>query len=90
MEWTREVRMESDEERERKSKKVKKPKADVVSGDEGEPKKKRRSKIKKVVSDQGDDDQAMFSEEEVERPAKKVMTSYLTNKIPQLNPSLSA
>ena len=77
MEWTREVRMESDEERERKAKKVKKPKADVVSGDEAEPKKKRRGKIKKVASEQGDEDQAMFSEEEeVEKPAKKVMLIY--------------
>jgi hypothetical protein len=30
VEWTREVRMETDEERERKAKKVKKPGADVV------------------------------------------------------------
>ncbi|KAF8160649.1 RNA polymerase II-associated protein [Crassisporium funariophilum] len=74
MEWTREVRMESDEERERKSKKVKKPKAEVVSGDEGEPKKKRRGKLKKekVASEQEDEDQAVFSEEEeIEKPAKK-------------------
>jgi hypothetical protein len=73
MEWTREARIESDEERERKPKKVKKPKAENVSGDEGEPKKKRRGKLKKAVSDQEEEDQPMFSEEdEVEKPAKKV------------------
>ncbi|CAA7261853.1 unnamed protein product [Cyclocybe aegerita] len=74
MEWTREVRMDSDEERERKPKKAKKPKADVVSGDEGEaPKKKRRGKLKKATasSDQEDGDQAMFSEEDAEPPKKK-------------------
>lgn len=82
MEWTREVRMESDEERERKAKKVKKPKADVASGDEAEPKKKRRGKIKKVASEEGDEDQAMFSEEEdVEKPAKKVMLNYTSQVI---------
>lgn len=73
MEWTREVRMESDEERERKAKKVRKPKTDVGSGDEVEPKKKRRGKLKKAVSDHGDEEQAVFSEEEdAEKPAKKV------------------
>lgn len=72
MEWTREVKMESDEERERKTKKVRKPKNDVGSGDEAEPKKKRRGKLKKAVSEQGDEEQAVFSdEEEVEKPTKK-------------------
>lgn len=78
MEWTREARIESDEEKERRPKKAKKPKADVVSGDEGEPKKKRRGKLKKAepASEQEDDEQAMFSEEEgVEKPAKKVRCS---------------
>ena len=77
MEWTREVRMESDEERERKSKKAKKPKGEVASGDEAEPKKKRRGKLKKVASEQGDDSE----EEEAEKPVKKVFLltiSYLT------------
>ncbi|PPQ73427.1 hypothetical protein CVT24_008133 [Panaeolus cyanescens] len=75
MEWTREVRMESDEERERKAtKKTRKPKADVGSGDEVvETKKKRRGKLKKASSEQGDEDQAMFSEEEeVEKPKKRL------------------
>jgi len=70
MEWTREVRMESDEERERKSKKTKKPKGEVGSGDEAEPKKKRRGKLKKAASEQGDEEHS--EEEEVEKPAKKV------------------
>lgn len=75
LEWTREVRMESDEERERKVTKKKKPKADIISGDEAEPKapKKRRGKLKKAASDQGDVEQTMFSEDEdIEKPAKKV------------------
>jgi len=73
MEWTREVKMESDEERERKTKKARKPKNEVGSGDEAEPKKKRRGKLKKAVSEQGDEEQAVFSEEEeVEKPTKKV------------------
>lgn len=76
MEWTREVRMESDEERERKAKKVRKPKADVGSGDDVEPKKKRRGKLKKAVSDHGEEEQAVFSEEEdTEKPTKKVSSS---------------
>lgn len=79
LEWTREVRMESDEEKERRPKKTRKVKTDGGSGDEAEPKKKRRGKIKKNGGE-GDrepeadgEDQAMFTEEEeVERPTKKV------------------
>ncbi|KAF8895729.1 RNA polymerase II-associated protein [Gymnopilus junonius] len=74
LEWTREVKMDSDEERERKPKKTKKPKSEAPSGDEAETKerKKRRGKLKKAGSDQGDEEQGMFSEEEeVEKPAKK-------------------
>lgn len=71
MEWTREVKMESDEERERKSKKVKRPKGEVVSGDEAEPKKKRRGKLKKAASDE----EHSGEEEEAEKPAKKVFIS---------------
>lgn len=73
MEWTREIRMESDEERERKPKKARKTKNDG-SGDEAEPKKKRRGKLKKTTSEQGDpEDQAVFSDEEdIEKRAKKV------------------
>ncbi|KAG6899837.1 hypothetical protein C0993_006355 [Termitomyces sp. T159_Od127] len=72
MQWTQEVKGESDEERERRPKKPRKPKQDAGSGDEAESKKKRRGgKIKKTTDGDGDD-QAMFTEdEEVERPAKK-------------------
>lgn len=75
LEWTREVRMESDEERERKAKKATRKKTDALgSGDEGtgEPKKKRRSKLKKAEMADGDD--ALFSgeDETTDRPAKKV------------------
>ncbi|KAF9527372.1 RNA polymerase II-associated protein [Crepidotus variabilis] len=71
LEWTREVKMDSDDEKERRPKKQKKQKTDAPSGDEGEPKKKRRGKLKKASSDV-DEDQAMFSEEEdAEKPAKK-------------------
>ncbi|KAJ2930254.1 hypothetical protein H1R20_g6829, partial [Candolleomyces eurysporus] len=72
MEWTREVRMESDEERERRPKKPKKVKHEAPSGDESEPKKKRRGKLRRAGSDQGDEEQPVFSdEEELEKPAKK-------------------
>ena len=40
MEWTREVKGDSDEEKEKRPKKAKKPRSDHVSGDEGEPKKR--------------------------------------------------
>ncbi|KAF8629881.1 hypothetical protein AX15_003240 [Amanita polypyramis BW_CC] len=73
MEWTREVKMESDEEREKKPKKPRKPKIEGGSGDEGEPKKKKRGKLRKNGTDQADgEDQGMFSEdEEVEKPKKR-------------------
>ncbi|KAF6763213.1 RNA polymerase II-associated protein [Ephemerocybe angulata] len=76
LEWTREAKMDSDEERERRPKKARKPK-EVVSGDEGEPeretKKKRRGKLRRASSDQGDEEPPMFSEDEeaVEKPTKK-------------------
>jgi RNA polymerase-associated protein CTR9 len=74
MEWTRDIKMESDEERERKTKKARKPKADTGSGDENaETKKKRRTKTKKA-GDQGEGEEgALFSDdEEGDKPAKKV------------------
>jgi len=68
LEWTREVRQESDEERERKASKTKtrRPKADAGgSGDEaGEPKKKRKGKLKKDKVDDEEEDGALFSGEE--------------------------
>ncbi|KAG6336638.1 hypothetical protein ID866_2445 [Astraeus odoratus] len=75
LEWTREVQMESDEERERKAKRAsKKMKTEVDSGEEaangGEPKKKRKGKIKRV-NDQGDENEQLFSDEDADKPAKK-------------------
>ncbi|KAJ7646672.1 RNA polymerase II-associated protein [Roridomyces roridus] len=81
LEWTREVRMESDEEKERKPKKARKQKADG-SGDEAEPpKKKRRGKLKRGggggEQEDGADGEAepaaIFSDEDdAERPKKRV------------------
>lgn len=80
MEWTREVRMESDEEKEKKPKKARKPRSEAPSGDEGEPRKKRRGKLKRAPSEQGDEDGAIFTDEDdVERPAKKVGIPSLPN-----------
>ena len=74
MEWTREVRMDSDEEKEKKSKKTRKPRSDVPSGDESELRKKRRGKLRKPSPGPGDEEGAIFTEEEGgERPAKKVV-----------------
>ncbi|KAI9571564.1 hypothetical protein HD554DRAFT_2320692 [Boletus coccyginus] len=79
LEWTREVQMESDEERERKSKRSgKKVKVEVESGDEGiatpsESKKRRKGKLKRS-GDQGgeDNNEQLFSDDEMEsKPAKK-------------------
>ncbi|KIJ12938.1 hypothetical protein PAXINDRAFT_14301 [Paxillus involutus ATCC 200175] len=78
LEWTREVQLESDEERERKSKRApKKVKTEAESGDEGgvatpaEPKKKRKGKLKKA-NDQGDENEQLFSDEDMDsKPAKK-------------------
>ncbi|KAK7006015.1 Tetratricopeptide repeat protein 1 [Favolaschia claudopus] len=74
LEWTREVRMDSDEEKERRPKKSRKQKADG-SGDEAEPKKKRRGKLKRGGGDQEDgaeEPAALSDEEEIERPKKRV------------------
>ncbi|KAJ7658031.1 RNA polymerase II-associated protein, partial [Mycena rosella] len=74
LEWTREVRMESDEEKERKPKKARKQKADG-SGDEAEPKKKRRGKLKRGGDQEEGTEEpaAVFSDDEdVERPKKRV------------------
>ncbi|KAG6813289.1 hypothetical protein H0H92_012444 [Tricholoma furcatifolium] len=72
LQWTQESKLaESDEERERKPKKPRKPKQDLASGDEAEPKKKRRGKLRKPTSD-GEGEEPMFSDdEETERPVKK-------------------
>jgi RNA polymerase-associated protein CTR9 len=74
LEWSKEAKMESDEERERKPKKTKKVKAEGGSGDEAEPKKKRRGKLKKSGEPGAAEDDALFSDEEDgdNKPAKKV------------------
>jgi RNA polymerase-associated protein CTR9 len=78
LEWSREVKLESDEERERKSKKPRKTKAENGSGDEAsEPKKKKRGKIKKTSGPGDAEDQAVFSGDEEEKPAKKVTRNWL-------------
>lgn len=80
LEWTQEVKNESDEEKERKAKKAtnRKPKTETNgSGDEGvEPvKKKRRGKLRKNVDTE--DDGALFSgdedgEKDRDKPSRKV------------------
>ncbi|THU95501.1 RNA polymerase II-associated protein [Dendrothele bispora CBS 962.96] len=74
LEWTREARMDSDDEKEKKPKKSRKPKVEVVSGDEAEaPKRKRKGKIRKAGGDQGEGEEpGIFSDdEETEKPARK-------------------
>ncbi|OCH88638.1 RNA polymerase II-associated protein [Obba rivulosa] len=82
LEWTRDMRVESDEERERRSRKAqtRKPRGGDGSADEGdrdrerEPKKKRRGKLKRGAEERNDEeDDALFSDnEEAEgKPAKK-------------------
>ncbi|KDQ55690.1 hypothetical protein JAAARDRAFT_37100 [Jaapia argillacea MUCL 33604] len=81
LQWSREVKMESDEEREkqeqrRSRKAARKPKGEG-SGDEGgpapEPKKKKRVRKKDREGEAGevDGDDALFSEEEGEKAVKK-------------------
>lgn len=83
LEWTREVQMESDEERERKSKRAnRKVKVEAESGDElgagvmtpSEPKKKRKGKLKRSGEQGGEENhEQLFSDDDVEsKPAKKV------------------
>ena len=64
MEWTREVRMDSEDEKEKKPKKTRKPRSEVPSGDESEPRKKRRGKLRKPSPGPGEEEGAMFTEEE--------------------------
>ena len=69
LEWSREVKMESDEERERKAKKSRRVKTEGGSGDEAqEPKKKRKGRTKK---DADGEEQTLFSDEDG-KPVKKV------------------
>ncbi|KAH9932433.1 RNA polymerase II-associated protein [Fomitopsis serialis] len=77
LEWTRDIKLESDEERERKAAKKanRRVKTEVGSGDEGlapEPRKKRRTgKLKKSAGGEDGEDAALFSGDEDEKPAKK-------------------
>lgn len=72
--------MDSDEEKEKRPKKARKPRSEVPSGDEGEPRKKRRGKLKRSSDDQGDEDGAVFTDEDdAERPTKKVIILSLCN-----------
>lgn len=77
MEWTKDAKLESDDERERRPKKPRKLKHDG-SGDEAEPKKKRRGKLKKAAEQEDGEDQVVFSEDDdTEKPAKKVSSQAL-------------
>ena len=78
LEWTRDIKMESDEERERKAAKKasRRVKTEVGSGDEGlaaEPRKKRRTgKLKRPAGEEGEDGALFSGDEDGEKPAKKV------------------
>jgi RNA polymerase-associated protein CTR9 len=80
LEWSRDIKNESDEEKERKTKKVRRVKVEGGSGDEVEqPKKKRRGKLRKNATESGDDKEALFTDDEGgdEKPAKKVCSVFL-------------
>lgn len=66
--------MDSDDEKEKRPKKQRKPRSEAPSGDEAEhPKKKRRGKLKKASSEQPEgDEEPMFSESEEAQKPKKV------------------
>jgi RNA polymerase-associated protein CTR9 len=84
MEWTKDAKMDSDEERERRPKKARKQKQDG-SGDEAEPKKKRRGKLKKTVEQEDGEEQAIFSDDDDnEKPAKKVSLKARNIRLPDL------
>jgi hypothetical protein len=71
LEWSREVKMESGEKRERKSKNMRKVKAKNGRGTKLVS--RRRKKCRKLRKEGGGDvNQALFSNGEGERPSKKV------------------
>ena len=78
LEWTKDIKVESDEEKEKKPKKQRRVKAEAGSGNEGEsepPKKKRRGKLKRMGGDSGSEREGLFTDEEGggdSKPAKKV------------------
>ncbi|KAF9647341.1 RNA polymerase II-associated protein [Thelephora ganbajun] len=77
LEWTKDIKVDSDEEKEKKPKKQRRVKTEVGSGNEGEPeppKKKRRGKLKKIGGDSGSEREGLFTDEEGgvdSKPAKK-------------------
>ncbi|EIN11558.1 TPR-like protein [Punctularia strigosozonata HHB-11173 SS5] len=75
LEWSREVKMESDEEKEKKAKRaIRRVKTEGgASGDETEPKKKRRTKTRKGgAAEDGEEEEALFSgEEDDSKPPRK-------------------
>jgi RNA polymerase-associated protein CTR9 len=83
LEWTKDIKVDSDEEKEKKPKKQRRVKPEPGSGNEGEsepPKKKRRSKLKKMGGDSGSEREGLFTDEEEggatdSKPAKKVRLS---------------
>ena len=80
LEWTKDIKVDSDEEKEKKPKKQRRVKMEAGSGNEGEsepPKKKRRGKLKRLGGDSGSEREGLFTDEEEggggdSKPAKKV------------------
>lgn len=78
LEWTKDIKVDSDEEKEKKPKKQRRVKTEPGSGNEGEsepPKKKRRGKLKRLGGDSGSEREGPPSDEGGEadsKPAKKV------------------
>lgn len=79
LEWTKDIKVDSDEEKEKKPKKQRRVKTEAGSGNEGEsepPKKKRRGKLKRLGGgDSGSEREGLFTDEEEgvdSKPAKKV------------------
>lgn len=82
LEWTREVKQESDEEKEKKAKRASRKVNKVdggASGDEGAPEPKKRRPRRKKVDAGDEDEEALFSANEEEgdsKPVKKASTVY--------------
>ena len=78
LEWSKDIKVDSDDEKEKKPKKQRRVKTEVGSGNEGEaepPKKKRRGKLKRLGGDSGSEREGLFTDEEGggdSKPAKKV------------------
>lgn len=80
LEWTKDIKVDSEEEKEKKPKKQRRVKTEAGSGNEGEaesPKKRRRSKLKRMGVDSGSEREGLFTDDEEgggtdSKPAKKV------------------